>query len=65
MIDLSKIENAFDLIKAPINIRRFLNDDNSFIEWLKLGSKKDLECTLEAFEKSEMYATDHDEPKIA
>ena len=55
MIDLTNINHSFDLIKAPINIRRVLNDEKSFIEWLRTGSKKDLECTLKAFEQSEMY----------
>jgi hypothetical protein len=55
MIDLTNINYSFNLIKAPINIRRVLNDEDSFIEWLNTGTIKDLECTLEAFENSEMY----------
>lgn len=43
----------FNIIKAPINIKRVLGD--KFEDWLILGSLKDLECTLKAFEGAEMY----------
>lgn len=55
MIDLTKIEHGFNLIKAPINIRRVLAKDSDFIEWLNTGSIADLNATLRAFEASQMY----------
>lgn len=55
MIDLSKINHSFNLIKAPINIRRVMPDNKDFIEWLNTGSIDDLRATLKAFEEVQMY----------
>lgn len=46
---------AYEHIIEPCNIREQFDTETDFIDWLKLGSIKDLECTLLAFENSEMY----------
>ena len=55
MLDLSKINHSFELIKAPINIRRVMPENKDFIEWLNTGSIDDLKATLKAFEEVQMY----------
>lgn len=52
---IEKLNNHFNLIKAPINIRRILADDKDFIKFIKTGSVDEQLSMLEAFEKSEMY----------
>ena len=54
-MNLSKINQSFELIKAPINIRRVMPEDKDFIEWLNTGSIDDLNATLKAFEEVQMY----------
>lgn len=45
---------AYEHITEPCNIREQF-DYNGFVEWLREGSIGDLQCTLIAFENSEMY----------
>lgn len=49
---VDEISKAYEEIIHPKFLIKKIPD---FEEWLKLGTKRDLECTLEAFEKQEMY----------
>lgn len=51
-MEVEKISKAYEEIINPKVLIKMIPD---FEEWLKLGTKRDLECTLEAFEKEEMY----------
>jgi hypothetical protein len=42
------------MVKPAVFIAQF-TDMQDFTEWVKLGSKRDLECTLKAFEGAELY----------
>jgi len=55
MLDLSKIKHGFNLIQAPINIRRVMPEDSDFIVWLNTGTIAELNAALKAFETSQMY----------
>lgn len=39
----------------PQNLIKHFSDENEFREWCKKGTIQDLKCTLEAFEKAELY----------
>jgi hypothetical protein len=54
MLDLTKIEHAFNLIQEPSNVRNFIKDSD-FIEWLNLGSIADLNAALDAFQDAQMF----------
>ena len=49
------INEAYEAIIEPSNIRNQFKTVEEFISWLETGSKEDLVCTLLAFEDSEMY----------
>lgn len=49
------INQAYENIIQPKNIRSHFKSELEFVSWLETGSIKDLECTLKAFENSEMY----------
>jgi hypothetical protein len=55
MLDLTKIEHAFNLIQEPSNVREILSKDSDFIEWLNLGSIADLNAALDAFQNAQMF----------
>ena len=52
---MQKLNIAYEYIIEPCNIREQFDSVSDFIVWLNLGSVKDLQCTLEVFEKAEMY----------
>lgn len=43
------------MIHPAVFAQQFATIDD-FTEWVRLGSKADLECTLKAFEGAELYA---------
>lgn len=43
-----------DLIEPSVFINNFTSEDE-FKQWLIMGTKEDLQHTLKAFEKAEMY----------
>lgn len=49
------INEAYENIIQPQNVRDQFKTTEEFISWLETGSKEDLVCTLLAFEDSEMY----------
>lgn len=51
--DVLKI--AFEKIIEPHNFIKNFKNKKEFEEWLKTGSKKDLECILLRYEKAELY----------
>lgn len=42
------------MIHPAVFAQQFVSIDD-FTEWVRLGSKADLECTLKAFEGAELY----------
>ena len=44
-----------EAIKEPTFFINQFKDKAEFREWLMEGSRKDLECTLKAFENAELY----------
>lgn len=52
---MCKLNQNYNFIKEPVNIRESLSNDIDFIEWLNTGTIADLNCTLKAFENSNMY----------
>ena len=45
-------EKYLSILDNPIEMRKLITD---FADWLSLGSKEDLECTLKVYEAHEMY----------
>ena len=50
----SLVEKYIQIINPKYLIKYFKTQER-FEEWLMLGTKQDLLCTLKAFEKEEMY----------
>ena len=50
-----KLQKIYEYISHPRNLLKYFKTREDFIKWLDLGSKEDLECALEAFEKEELY----------
>ena len=49
------INEAYEKIIEPPNIRANFKSEIEFISWLETGTVEDLKCTLKAFEDSELY----------
>ena len=49
------INEAYENIIDPKNIRYQFKSEQEFISWLEIGTIEDLKCTLKAFENTEMY----------
>lgn len=49
------INQIYEEIIEPKNIRGFFKTIPEFESWLDTGSVQDLKCTLKAFEDAEMY----------
>lgn len=49
------INEAYLQIVNPINLVSHFKTQKEFENWLDIGTKKDLECALKAFEKEELY----------
>lgn len=49
------INEAYLQISNPTNLVANFETKESFENWLDLGTKKDLECALKAFEDCELY----------
>lgn len=49
------INEAYEQIIEPSNIRGYFKTEQEFVSWLETGSFEDLRCTLKAFEDAEMY----------
>lgn len=53
--DSEEIDLVYQEIISPENFIQNFASKEEFILWLEKGTKKDLECTLERFQKEEMY----------
>ena len=49
------INEAYENIIDPKNIRSQFKSIEEFVSWLETGTIEDLKCTLKAFENAEMY----------
>jgi len=49
------INEAYEQIIDPKNIRSQFKSIEEFVSWLETGTIEDLKCTLKAFEDAEMY----------
>ena len=49
------INEAYEKLIEPKNIRSHFKSIEEFESWLKTGAIEDLKCTLKAFEDAEMY----------
>jgi len=49
------INEAYEQIIDPKNIRSQFKSIEEFVSWLETGTIEDLKCTLKAFENAEMY----------
>lgn len=51
---MQKLNQAYEELCNPKYIRS-IQTDEQFLQWCNIGTVKDLECTLKAFEDAEMY----------
>ena len=49
------INEAYEKLIEPKNIRSHFKSIEEFESWLETGTIEDLKCTLKAFEDAEMY----------
>jgi hypothetical protein len=49
------INEVYLQIANPVNLVSHFRTRKEFENWLDIGTKKDLECALKAFEKEELY----------
>jgi hypothetical protein len=49
------LEEIYKLIIEPKNIRNQFKNEKDFKDWLKTGTKKDLECTFKVFKNAKMH----------
>ena len=49
------IDEAYQKLIEPQNIRSHFKSEDEFVSWLETGSIEDLKCTLKVFENAEMY----------
>ena len=49
------INEAYEKLIEPKNIRSQFKSVEEFESWLEMGTIEDLKCTLKAFEDAEMY----------
>lgn len=49
------INEAYLQIVNPVNLVSHFRTKEEFDKWIDIGTKKDLECALKAFEKEELY----------
>ena len=50
-----ELESAYLNLIEPTNWIQTFSTENEFIDWLLLGSREDIECSLKAFEEAEEY----------
>ena len=49
------INLQYENIIEPQNIRSFFKSNEEFTSWLEIGTKEDIECTLQIFEEAELF----------
>ena len=50
-----ELERAYLSLIEPTNFIQTFSTEKEFIDWLLLGSREDIECSLKAFEEAEEY----------
>lgn len=50
-----ELERAYLSLIEPKNFIKTFSTEKEFIDWLLLGSRRDIECCLQAFEEAEEY----------
>lgn len=45
----------YDNLIDPVNFIKNFKNEGQFVEWLEIGTMLDLQATLKAFERAEMY----------
>jgi len=50
-----ELEKAYLSLIEPTNFIQIFSTEKEFIDWLLLGSREDIECSLKAFEEAEEY----------
>ena len=49
------INEVYEKLIEPKNIRSHFKSIEEFVSWLETGTIEDLKCTLKAFENAELY----------
>lgn len=49
------LNSLYEDLTNPMELIKNFNTDLEFVDWLKLGTKEDLEFTLKSFENYELY----------
>lgn len=52
---MSNINSFYEGLIDPPELVKNFKSDKEFIDWLRIGTKKDMKCALRAFEIEEMY----------
>jgi len=53
---LRELERAYLNLIEPTNSIQTFSTEKESIDWLLLGSREDIECSLQAFEEAEEYS---------